>query len=118
MASSSEPLQPVGHLLPVDQIPPVLHELGAPVTVIDIIGVFPNVDRQQRFQSPRHRVAGIGLITGRFRMVHDKGGCVYAVHVNETIDRILLMSGIYRILKKMDSLDAIKKEMVKGGYYE
>ena len=37
---------------------------------------------------------------------------------NETIDRILLMSGIYRILKKMDSLDAIKKEMVKGGYYE
>ena len=62
--------------------------------------------------------SGIGLITGRFRMVHDKGGCVYAVHVNETIDRILLMSGIYRILKKMDSLDAIKKEMVKGGYYE
>ena len=52
--------------------------------------------------------SGIGLITGRFRMVH----------VNETIDRILLMSGIYRILKKMDSLDAIKKEMVKGGYYE
>lgn len=61
MASSSEPLQPVGHLLPVDQIPPVLHELGAPVTVIDIIGVFPNVDRQQRFQSPRHRVAGVGF---------------------------------------------------------
>lgn len=44
--------RPVGHLLPVDQIPPVLHELAAPVTVIDIIGVFPNVDRQQRFQSP------------------------------------------------------------------
>ena len=62
--------------------------------------------------------SGIGLITGRFRMVHDKGGSVFAVHVNETIDRILLMSGIYRILKKMDSLDAIKKEMVKGGYYE
>ena len=51
-------------------------------------------------------------------MVHDKGGCVFAVHVNGAIDRVLLMSGIYRILKKMDSLDAIKKEMVKGGYYE
>ena len=23
--------------------------------------------------------SGIGLITGRFRMVHDKGGCVYAL---------------------------------------
>ncbi len=62
--------------------------------------------------------SGIGLITGRFRMVHDKGGKVYAIHVNETIDRVLLLSGIYRILKKMDSMEAIKKEMLKGGYYE
>lgn len=62
--------------------------------------------------------SGIGLITGRFRIVHDKGGEVFAVHVSDAIDRVLLMSGIYRILKKMDSMDDIKKEMVKGGYYE
>lgn len=62
--------------------------------------------------------SGIGLITGRFRLVHDKGGAVYAIHVNDTIDRVLLMSGIYQILKKMDTMDALKKELVKGGYYE
>lgn len=62
--------------------------------------------------------SGIGLITGRFRAVHDKGGCVFAVHVKESIDRVLLLSGIYQILKKMDSMEDIKKEMVKGGYYE
>ena len=62
--------------------------------------------------------SGIGLITGRFRIVHDKGGAVYAIHVNETIDRVLMLSGIYQILKKVDTMDALKQEMVKGGYYE
>lgn len=62
--------------------------------------------------------SGIGLITGRFRIVHDKGGAVYAIHVSETIDRVLMLSGIYQILKKVDTMDALKQEMVKGGYYE
>ena len=62
--------------------------------------------------------SGIGLITGRFRKVHDMGGNVYAVCVNDTIDRVLRMSGIYQIVKKMDSMESVKKEMLKGGYYE
>lgn len=62
--------------------------------------------------------SGIGLITGRFRKVHDIGGKVYAVGVNDTIDRVLKMSGIYRIVAKMDSMEAVKMEMLKGGYYE
>lgn len=62
--------------------------------------------------------SGIGLITGRFRAVHDRGGKVFAVHVGEAIDRVLLMSGIYRILTKAETLDEIKKEIEEGGYYE
>lgn len=62
--------------------------------------------------------SGIGLITGRFRKVHDVGGEVYALHVTDGIDRILEMSGIYRILKKRETKDEIKKEMLEGGYYE
>lgn len=62
--------------------------------------------------------SGIGLITGRFRKVHDVGGKVYAIHVNDTIDRVLRMSGIYQILEKKDSKEDIKKEMLEGGYYE
>lgn len=61
--------------------------------------------------------SGIGLITGRFRRVNDQGGKVYVVHVGVGIDKILELSGIYRIVQKMDSKEDILKEMVEGGYY-
>lgn len=62
--------------------------------------------------------SGIGLITGRFRKVHDSGGQVCVVNVNDTIDKILNMSGIYRIISKRDTKDDIIREMLEGGYYE
>ena len=62
--------------------------------------------------------SGIGLITGRFRKVHDKGGNVYAINVKPTIDKILNMSGIYRILSKRENKEEIISEMIEGGYYE
>ncbi len=62
--------------------------------------------------------SGIGLITGRFRKVYDKGGKVYVVNVNEGINKLLTMSGIYRIINKKDSKEDIIKEMIEGGYYE
>lgn len=62
--------------------------------------------------------SGIGLITGRFRKVHDKGGRVYVVNVSDTIDKLLYMSGIYRIVNKCNTRDDIMRELVKGGYYE
>ncbi len=45
--------------------------------------------------------SGIGLITRRFRDVHDRGGTVSVVNVNQRMDKILLMSGIYRIATKL-----------------
>lgn len=45
--------------------------------------------------------SGIGLITRRFRDVHDRGGEVSLMNVNQRMDRILLMSGIYRIATKL-----------------
>ena len=62
--------------------------------------------------------SGIGFITGRFRKVHDIGGAAFAVGICESIDRILKLSGIYQIVKKMDSIDSVKTELLKGGYYE
>lgn len=62
--------------------------------------------------------SGIGLITGRFRRVHDKGGQVFVVNVADGIDKILNMSGIYRIIGKRNSKEDIIKEMIEGGYYE
>ncbi|MBQ8912435.1 MAG: anti-sigma factor antagonist [Lachnospiraceae bacterium] len=62
--------------------------------------------------------SGIGLITGRYRRVHDKGGKAYILNVNDSIDKLLTMSGIYRIIEKKDTKEDIIKEMVAGGYYE
>lgn len=62
--------------------------------------------------------SGIGLITGRYRRVHDIGGNVYVINVNDGIDKILKMSGIYRIIEKKDTKEDIIKDMVTGGYHE
>ncbi|MBP3622279.1 MAG: anti-sigma factor antagonist [Lachnospiraceae bacterium] len=62
--------------------------------------------------------SGIGLITGRFRKIYDKGGMVYVINVKPVIDKVLNMSGIYRILCKRDSKEDIINEMIQGGYYE
>lgn len=62
--------------------------------------------------------SGIGLITGRYRRVHDKGGNVYVINVNDGIDKILKMSGIYRIIEKKDTKEDIIRDMVAGGYHE
>ena len=62
--------------------------------------------------------SGIGLLTGRYRKVHDKGGSVFVINVNENIDKLLKMSGIYRIIEKKETKEDIIKEMITGGYYE
>ena len=62
--------------------------------------------------------SGIGLITGRFRKIYDKGGMVYVINVKPVIDKVLNMSGIYRILCKRNSKEDIINEMIQGGYYE
>ena len=62
--------------------------------------------------------SGIGLITGRFRRVHDKGGRAYVVNVNDAIDKVLTMSGIYRIVAKMDTKEDIINALYEGGYHE
>lgn len=62
--------------------------------------------------------SGIGLLTGRYRRVSDHGGRVFAIHVNEAIDRVLLLSGIYRIIEKKESKEEVVKAMLEGGCYE
>ena len=46
--------------------------------------------------------SGIGIITRRFRQVQARGGSVVVINANGRIDKILLMSGIYRIASKLD----------------
>ena len=43
--------------------------------------------------------SGIGVIMGRYRMVHLLGGEVWAVHANERMKKILVMSGVTKIIQ-------------------
>ena len=42
--------------------------------------------------------AGIGMIMGRYKLMQSLGGKVTAIHVNQRVRRILLLSGIYKIV--------------------
>lgn len=43
--------------------------------------------------------SGIGLIMGRYKALGMRPGCVWAVHVNPHIDKLLRMSGLHRYVK-------------------
>lgn len=49
--------------------------------------------------------SGIGLIMGRYREVRYLKGDVYLVGIKEKIERILEISGLYRVAKRMGSVD-------------
>lgn len=49
--------------------------------------------------------SGIGVIMGRYKKVAFTGGKVAVVHVGPAVDRILKLSGLYKIVEKYDSLE-------------
>lgn len=42
--------------------------------------------------------SGIGMIMGRYRNIIRKGGHIIAVHVSPRIEKILYLSGIYKLI--------------------
>jgi hypothetical protein len=57
--------QALGHLLPVDRVPPGVDVVGAPVLVLQVVGVLPHVDAEERRLPVGDRVV---LVRGR----HDR----------------------------------------------
>lgn len=48
--------------------------------------------------------SGIGMLIGRYKMMRFLGGAVLAVQVNERMQRILTMAGIYKIMDIYEGL--------------
>ncbi len=42
--------------------------------------------------------SGIGMMMGRYRNIVKKGGDMMAVHANQRIEKILYLSGIYKLI--------------------
>ena len=49
--------------------------------------------------------SGIGFITRRFRQLNVRGGSIGVINVTSRMDKILMMSGIYRIAQRLDKND-------------
>ncbi len=54
--------------------------------------------------------AGIGLIMGRYRQIKDIGR-IYVTGVNEAIDRILLISGLHKIITRCDDINSAVRQI-------
>ena len=50
--------------------------------------------------------SGIGVILGRYRQMHDRGGHMGVIHMNPHIQRIFRMSGMERIIHQLDRQEA------------
>lgn len=42
--------------------------------------------------------SGIGMLMGRYKIMHALGGQIQAIHVNEGVHRILVMSGVTKLV--------------------
>lgn len=55
--------------------------------------------------------SGIGLIMGRYREVRYLKGNVYLVGIHKKMERIMEISGLYRVAKRRDSIDDVLAEL-------
>lgn len=44
--------------------------------------------------------SGIGVIMGRYKLIKSRGGEITVTNINQSIDRILTISGLYKLVKK------------------
>ena len=51
--------------------------------------------------------SGIGVIMGRYKLIYLLGGEVWVVHANERIKKILLMSGVTRIIQIYEEEESV-----------
>lgn len=47
--------------------------------------------------------SGIGVIMGRYKLVKGFGGEITVTNINQSIDRIFTISGLYKLVKKTET---------------
>ncbi len=46
--------------------------------------------------------SGIGVIMGRYKLINNIGGQIIVTNINQTIDRIFTISGLYKLVDKQE----------------
>lgn len=57
--------------------------------------------------------SGIGMLMGRYKKVGYTGGSVAVTGVSESVERILRLSGLYKLITKYENVETALKEMQK-----
>lgn len=47
--------------------------------------------------------SGVGVIMGRYKLVRARGGEITGIHIGRSIDRILTISGLYKLVNKKET---------------
>lgn len=58
--------------------------------------------------------SGIGMIMGRYKSIRFLGGKVIAVRVNEQVKRILILSGVYKVIDIYEGMPGQVKPLERG----
>lgn len=56
--------------------------------------------------------SGIGVIMGRYNKMKQNNGGVGLIHVNEQIQKLLKLSGIYRLVRNYSDVEEAIKQLV------
>lgn len=51
--------------------------------------------------------SGVGVIMGRYKLIKGRGGEITVTNINQSIDRILTISGLYKLVKKTVTPDLV-----------
>ena len=60
--------------------------------------------------------SGIGLLIGRYKNVHSRGGAVAIANMNRDLGRIYNISGLKKIIDSYESLDQAEKQFEKRAH--
>ena len=53
--------------------------------------------------------SGIGAVIGRYKKINGKGGSLCVVDIDERINRVFELSGLYKIIKHYKNIDEALK---------
>jgi len=82
-----------------DKVDSVLEDTNIKIIVFDL--------KKLKFMDS----SGIGVLIGRYKVVSQRGGVVAVTGVTPQINKIFEVSGLYKIIKKYNSLDTALRDI-------
>ena len=59
--------------------------------------------------------SGIGVVIGRFRKIQNRNGKVCVVEVNERVNKVFVISGLYKIIESYKNIDEVVRSTALAG---